>query len=78
MEAIKSEIVKMVKDANQSILIESEADFDSTLTDIGIDSLDFMSILFSVQEKYNIEIPDEDIDALNTLSNLARYIDEKH
>jgi acyl carrier protein len=67
----------MVKDANRSIDIEGEADFDRTLKDIGIDSLDFMSILFSAQETYNIEIPDEDIDALQTLNHLASYIAEK-
>jgi len=74
---IKSEIAKMVKDANQSVVIENDDDFDRVLREIGLDSLDFMSILFSVQEKYNIDIPDEDIDGLNTLNKLIRYIDEK-
>jgi len=77
MMEIKSEIAKMVKDANKTVIIENDDDFDRTLDEIGLDSLDFMSILFSVQEKYNISIPDEDIDGLNTLNKLIRYIDEK-
>ena len=77
MMEIKSKIIKMVKDANKTVNIENDDDFDRTLDEIGLDSLDFMSILFSVQEKYNITIPDEDIDGLNTLNKLIRYIDEK-
>jgi len=77
MMEIKSKIMKMVKDANKTVIIENDDDFDRTLDEIGLDSLDFMSILFSVQEKYNITIPDEDIDGLDTLNKLIRYIDEK-
>ena len=77
MMEINSEIAKMVKDANKTVIIENDDDFDRTLDEIGLDSLDFMSILFSVQEKYNITIPDEDIDGLETLNKLIRYIDEK-
>jgi len=77
MMEIKSKITKMVKDANKTVIIENDDDFDRTLDEIGLDSLDFMSILFSVQEKYNITIPDEDIDGLETLNKLIRYIDEK-
>ena len=77
MMEIKSKIIKMVKDANKTVIIENDDDFDRTLDEIGLDSLDFMSILFSVQEKYNVNIPDEDIDGLNTLNKLIRYIDEK-
>ena len=77
MMEIKSKIKKMVKDANKTFSIENDDDFDRTLDELGLDSLDFLSILFSVQEKYNITIPDEDIDGLETLNKLIRYIDEK-
>lgn len=74
---IKSEILKMAKDANQSAVIECDDDFDRPLSEIGLDSLDLMSILFSVQEKYNIDIPEEDMDGLTTLNEIVRYIDKK-
>lgn len=74
---IQSEILKMIKDANKTVVIENDEDFDRPLNEIGLDSLDFMSILFSVQEKYNIDISDEDIDRLSTLNMLIKYISEK-
>ena len=77
MMEIKSEIMKFVKDANQSVIIENDDDFDLPLSEIGLDSLDLMSILFAVQDKYNIDIPDEDIEGLTTLNMLIKYIDEK-
>lgn len=76
MMEIKSKMVKIVKDANKTVVIENDEDFDRPLAEIGLDSLDFMSILFSVQDKFNINIPDEDIDGLNTLNDLIRYTDE--
>lgn len=76
MMEIKSKMVKIVKDANKTVVIQNDEDFDRPLGEIGLDSLDFMSILFSVQDQFNINIPDEDIDGLNTLNKLIRYIDE--
>lgn len=76
MMEIKSKMVKIVKDANKTVVIENDEDFDRPLGEIGLDSLDSMSILFSIQDKFNINIPDEDIDGLNTLNDLIRYIDE--
>lgn len=77
MIEIKKKIVEIVARANASVKIEDDGDFDRTLDEIGLDSLDFMSILFSIQDEYDLQIPDEDIDQLNSLSALAKYIKEK-
>jgi len=77
MKEIRSELINMVRNANKSIVINDEADFDRPLGEIGIDSLDMMSILFSAQEKFGIDVPDEDIDRLTSLNLLLAYIHEK-
>ena len=75
------ETMKKIKEfvalANSEIKIESDKDFDRTLDEIGLDSLDFMSVLFSVQDEYGIQIPEKDIEQLVSLGELAKYIDEK-
>ncbi len=43
----------------------------------GIDSLDMLSVFLLLQEKFNIEIPDEDIPKLNTLNAIVEYVNKK-
>jgi acyl carrier protein len=77
MNELKEKLKAMVAQANSGIIIENDKDFDRKLEEIGLDSLDFMSVLFSVQDEFGLEIPDEDIEQLTSLSALAEYISEK-
>lgn len=77
MKAIIERLIKYIHDANDNFVIDPENDLDRSLRDLGIDSLDLMSVLFSVQDGYQIDIPDEDIEKLTTINSLARYIKQK-
>ncbi len=50
---------------------------DTKLNEMGLDSLDVINFLFSVEEKTGVKIPDEALDAenLRTLGAIAGYID---
>lgn len=52
---------------------------DSDINELGLDSLDIINFLFSVEEKTGVKVPDEDINAhgLRALKDFARYIDER-
>ncbi len=43
----------------------------------GVDSLDTLSLLLLIQEKYGIQIPDEDIPKLETLNDIVEYVNKK-
>lgn len=45
--------------------------------ELGIDSLDIFEIVMSLEEEFNIEIPNEDIEDIKTLKELSDYIDRK-
>lgn len=47
---------------------------ETVLNDLGIDSLDFISIMVDVEEKYMIEIDIEDIIKMNTIHDLIVFI----
>jgi len=47
------------------------------LSSQGIDSLDTLSLLLLIQEKYDIKIPDEDIPKLTTLNDIVEYVNKK-
>lgn len=52
-------------------------DLDKPLRDQGIDSLDFSSVLFNMEETFGIEIPDDDIDSLETVNQILTYVNNK-
>ncbi len=44
--------------------------------DLGADSLDVVEMLMAVEEEFEIEIPDEDIESLKTVGDVVDYIQE--
>lgn len=50
---------------------------DVPLREQGVDSLDMMSILLSLEEKLGIKIPGTDVDALTTISGIVAYLNSK-
>ncbi len=73
MLSTASEIKKIIVKADIELNIDQLQD-NISLRDQGIDSLLFMDILLSVEEGYGIKIPDEDVDKLDTLQNIANYV----
>ncbi|MCO4822889.1 MAG: acyl carrier protein [Flavobacteriaceae bacterium] len=47
------------------------------LTEQGVDSLDFSTLLFNIEEEFGVEIPDEDIDDLQTVAQIVSYVNSK-
>ena len=54
--------------------IESKHDI---VKDLGADSLNLVEIVMSLEEEYEIEIPDDEAEHLTTISAIERYINEK-
>ncbi len=73
----------MVFEKMQQILAEQlDADIESiTLEtdiqdDLGADSLDVVEMLMSIEDEFEIEIPDDQIENLKTVGNVVDYITE--
>jgi acyl carrier protein len=46
----------------------------SILDDLGADSLDVVEMVMSLEESFDIEVPDEDVEGLRTVADVERYI----
>jgi len=46
----------------------------ASLSDAGVDSLDMSNFFLCLEEKFDIKIPDEDIDLLDSLDSIASYL----
>lgn len=54
--------------------VTNEASF---IDDLGADSLDIVELVMAFEEKFNIEIPDEDVEKLRTVGDAVKYVTEK-
>ena len=42
--------------------------------DLGADSLDVVELLMSIEDEFEVEIPDEEIENIKTIRDLTEYI----
>jgi len=49
----------------------------SFIDDLGADSLDSIELVMALEEKFNLEIPDEDAEKMNTVEDVVKYIEAK-
>lgn len=43
--------------------------------DLGADSLDVVELLMSIEDEFDVEIPDEAIESIKTIGDLVKYIE---
>jgi acyl carrier protein len=53
--------------------VKLEADF---VEDLGADSLDVVELVMALEEKFEIEIPDEDAENIKTVKDVVDYIEK--
>ncbi|SDN82389.1 acyl carrier protein [Acetanaerobacterium elongatum] len=45
------------------------------LEDLGADSLDIVDLVMSLEEEFDIEIPDEQVENIKTVGDIVKYIE---
>jgi len=45
--------------------------------DLGADSLDVVDLLMTLEDEFEIEVPDEEIDHIKTVGSLVKYIEDR-
>jgi acyl carrier protein len=67
---VTHEIIDLVKIESTEVNVTA----DSLLQDVGLDSLKFMSIVFKIEARFDIELQEEDADDLRTVEDLATLV----
>ncbi len=47
----------------------------SIINDLGADSLDVVDLLMSIEDEFEVEVPDEEIENIKTVEDLVKYIE---
>ena len=72
-EEIKGKIMEML--VEQLGVEEEEVSLTSEFgSDLGADSLDLVELIMSMEEEFEINIPDEDVEQINTVGDAVEYV----
>ena len=71
-ERIKSIIVEQL-----GVSLEEVTPQASFIEDLGADSLDIVELIMALEEEYDMEIPDEDAEKIQTVDDVTKYIQGK-
>ena len=68
-EKIKEIIVEQLGVAENTVTMEA-----SFIDDLGADSLDIVELIMSLEEEFDMEIPDADAEKIVTVNDVVEYI----
>ncbi len=71
------EKVKEIVADSMGIEIETLTSETSFKKDLGADSLDLFEIVSAMEEEFDIEIPTEDLETIQTIGDVEKYLANK-
>ena len=71
-DKIKDIIVEQLDVEEDAVTIEA-----SITEDLGADSLDVVDLVMSIEESFDVEIPDEEVENIKTVGDIVKYIENK-
>lgn len=71
-EQLKKLIVELLEVDESEVVPEA-----SFVDDFNADSLDFIELISAVEDTFKIEIPDEDLEQIQTVQDAVDYIESK-
>ena len=70
------EKVKMILSSQFDVEEDSITPETNIADDLGADSLDVVDMLMSLEDEFDVEIPDEEIERIRTVGELVAYVEE--
>ena len=70
LEKVKAILAEQFDVEEDTITMET-----SVAEDLGADSLDGVDLLMSIEDEFEIEIPDTEIENMKTVGDLVKYIE---
>ena len=69
-DKIKDIIVEQLDVEEDAVTMEA-----SITEDLGADSLDVVDLVMSIEESFDVEIPDEEVENIKTVGDIVSYIE---
>ena len=69
-EKVKGIICDQLDGAADAVTMEAHI-----IDDLGADSLDVVDLVMSLEEEFDVEIPDEEVENIRTVGDIVKYIE---
>jgi len=69
--------IKEVVVEQLSVNIDEVKDDAKFVEDLGADSLDVVELVMALEEKFDIEIPDDEAEKIATVADVVTYVESK-
>jgi acyl carrier protein len=70
-ERLKEIIIKQFGENEKPVTLET-----SYVNDLGADSLDIVELVMELEDEFDVSIPDEDAEKIQTVDDTVKYINE--
>jgi acyl carrier protein len=70
-ERLKEIIIKQFGEGEKPVTLET-----SYVNDLGADSLDIVELVMELEDEFDMSIPDEDAEKIQTVDDTVKYINE--
>lgn len=71
-EKVRGIIVEQLDVEEDAVAMES-----SITDDLGADSLDVVDLVMSLEEEFDIEVPDDEVENIKTVGDIVKFIEER-
>lgn len=71
------EVKKLIAENLDVADVDSITDSTSITDDLGADSLDVVDLVTAVNDKFSVEIPDDEVENIKTVGDIVKYIEDK-
>ena len=70
-ERLKEILTKQFGEGEKTVTLET-----SFVNDLGADSLDIVELVMELEDEFDVSIPDEDAEKIQTVGDAVKYINE--
>ncbi|MDR2655023.1 MAG: acyl carrier protein [Oscillospiraceae bacterium] len=71
-EKVRQVVCDQLDLEEDQVILES-----SVIDDLGADSLDIVDLIMSLEEEFDVEIPEEEVDNIKTVGDIVKFIENK-
>ncbi len=71
LEKVKEILCQQLDVEEETISMDSKL-----IDDLGADSLDLADLVMTLEDEFDIEVPDEDVEKIKTVGDLVGYIEK--
>jgi acyl carrier protein len=72
---VETKVKKIVSDQLEVAI--DKLSMDTTFEDIDADSLDIVELVMALEEEFDLEISDQEIENIKTVGDIVKYIESK-